>query len=435
MVTPNFGPYVSEAVTVANYEFQGEPVFTELAKSLAPIIGNTPLSELFPEENILERHVKIQQRFDGMDTIFPMVEMGKPDVVLSSGHGTMTERIVQPLYIRRSTFMSYGEINSKIKPGTFNERWNPAEQIQDVMSRMMREQALTWDVYRAMMLLGGINYTDPRTGVGAQVSARIPAQNLWHYNVTSGFRGRAEHSLFRNLVDSNVERPADAIGGVPWTHPDAAIVEGFMKFANWFFDTNKSKISAIYMGPEMRNVISMNNEVKLALGGYIPKFGAVAGDNNIGDGSGILIPNGGVMNRAMTGSIGLDGGGALASIAGVPIRTIETQYKDPVDGIVKRVIPKNKVVVVSETDSQGAREAPGRTQYCVSEESGGQPGVWTRTQTQTQIPAAPGMYVQMGNAGMPYLKYPYRVAHLTVCEVEDIENRMGVLGDLGFGMH
>ncbi|MBD2201557.1 major capsid protein [Calothrix sp. FACHB-1219] len=428
LATPNFGPYVSEQITVANHSLPGEPTFTELAKSIVPLVGNTPLTELFPEENILERHVVIEQNFQGIDTIFPMVEMGKPDVILSDNEGTMTRRVVQPLYIRRSTFISYGEINSRVRPGTLNERWSPAEQIQTKMTRMVNQHNQTWNIYRAMMLLGGINYTDPRTQVGAAVSSRIPAHNMWAYNVTSGFRGRAEHSLFRTLVDANVADPAASGAGVPWTEPDAAIIDCVTRFSNWFRDTNKVKLTAMYMGPELRDIISMNNEIKIAMGGWIPRFGVTAGQNTTAAGVGLLVPNGGVPMR--NGSITLDGEGKLATIAGIPIRIVDTIYKDPTDGLVKRIWPKNKIVFVAEQDSQGASEAPGRTQYCVSEESGGAPGLWTRVQTETQIPAAPGMYVQMGNAGMPYLKYPDRVAHMTVCTVDQIEQRLGVLGDL-----
>lgn len=427
----NFGPYASPTVTVANDSIPSEPIFTEMAKSLIPLVGRTALTEIFPEETIEERLVVIEQSFEGVDTIFPMVEMGKPDVVLSDNDGTRIRRYYQPLYIRRSMFVAHGEINSRVKPGTVNERWSPAEQIQEKMARMVRQHNLTWDIYRAMMLLGGINYTDPRTGVGAQVSAQIPAHNLFAYNVASGYRGRKEASLFRTIVDSNVADPG-AAAGIPWTHPDSAIVEGVQRFARWFKDTNKSDITAMYMSPELRDIIVMNNEIKLALGGLIPKFNAVAGDMTTSPtNNGLIIPAGGIPNVA--GRIGIGPKGDLLSIAGIPVRVVDTMYKDPVDGVVKRIWPKNKVVFVSGVDSQGVAEAAGRTQFCVSEESGGQPGVWTRIQTQTQVPAAPGMYVQMGNAGLPYIKYPYRIAHMTVASLDDINNRLGVIGDLSFG--
>jgi hypothetical protein len=121
------------------------------------------------------------------------------------------------------------------------------------------------------------------------------------------------------------------------------------------------------------------------------------------------------------------------AIAGIPIKTIETHYRDPQDGVKKFLMPRNKVIFVSETDTQGNYEAPGRTQFCVSEEMGGEPGLWMREQRQTVIPAAPGITIQMGNSGLPYLLYPHRVAHMTVANIADINVRLGVVGDLGYG--
>lgn len=420
---PNFGPYVSPWVFVGNDARPGEPVFTDLAKSFMPLEGLTPLTELFPEENILERLVLIEQKFQSVDTIFPLVEMGKPDIVLGHGYGTTRQFYVQPLYIRRSAFISYGEINTKLRPGTMNERWSPQEQISMVIQGMVREHNLTWNIYRAMMLLGGISYTDPRTGIAANVSAQIPSQNYWHYAAVEGYRGRNEANLFRTLVEYN--DPAPATAGVPWTHPDADLVTCVQRFKRWFLETNKRRITAMYMAPELREVLASNNQIKMITGGLLGVLEAnpkqVSADANI-------VPKGAEPSYNI--GVGPDG---LTAIAGVPIRTVDTLFKDPVDGIFKRIWPKNKIVFVAEEDINGGREAIGRTQFCVSEESGGQPGLWTRTQTETQIPAAPGMYCQMGNAGMPYLKYPYAVAHMTVGEIGQINNRLGVLGDLQFG--
>jgi hypothetical protein len=430
---PNFGGYVSPWLTTSNDANPGEPIYTELAKSFMPLEGRTPLSELFPDEEISERIVKIEQKFQAGDTIFPLVEMGKPDVVLGHNYGTTRSFFVQPLYIRRSTFISYGEINTKLKPGTLNDKWSPQEQIAMITQGMVREHNLTWDVFRAMMLLGGIQYTDPRTGVPARVAANIPAHNVWHYGVTSGYRGRNESNLFRGLIDYNTPQPSTA--GIPWTDPDADIVGCVQKFARWFKETNKAKITGMYMSPELREVIATNNEIKLQTGGLIAKMGAVTGDKKVyeaGLGGGGYMVDGNVLDRMMVGAIGIGPDGVIA-LAGIPIYTVETMYRDPVDGIYKRVWPKNKVVFVATTDVNGGSEPIGRTQFCVSEESGGAPGLWTRTQDQTQIPAAPGMYMQMGNAGMPYLKYPYRVAHMTVATVDDINTRLGVLGDIQFG--
>ena len=74
---PNFGPYVSPWVTVSSDNNPGEAVFMELAAALQMTEPPTPLTEIFPEETIEQRIVVIEQRFEGTDTIFPLVEPGR----------------------------------------------------------------------------------------------------------------------------------------------------------------------------------------------------------------------------------------------------------------------------------------------------------------------------------------------------------------------
>ncbi len=428
----SFSPLTTAPVVVANDNLTGEPIFTQLAKSIVPQLGQTGVSEIFPDETIEERVVRIEQHFEPTDTIFPVVEPGKPDLFLNDEEGFRTIRYVQPLYIRRSFTISHAEINYRIKPGTINERWNPGEQIQRKMTRVLKQQRLTWDVFRIMTLLGGINYTDSRTGVPVKAPAQIPIHNIWNYNVTSGYRGRNEASFFRSVIDTNAQE-APTSAGVPFTHPDAAIVDFFLRFSRWFSETNKCKITKAYIGPELRDVIVNNNEIKLSLGGYIPKWNVATGDRSPGPEGGLLVPSGGVGNRSLTGAISLGNNGDLLAIAGIPVMVVDLEFKDPVDGVIKRLWPKNKIVFVSEQDNDGTREMPGRTQYCISENSGGRPGLWTRTENETRIPAAPGMAVQIGNAGMPYLVYPHRVAHVNVATPQQINDRIGVPGDVYWG--
>ena len=432
---PNFDGYVSPYAITGNDANPGEPSLTELAKSFQPITARTSLSEMFPDENISERLVYVEQEFGTTDTIFPIVRMGQPDVVLGGNYGTRRGRFFQPLYIRRSAFIAYGEINSKIKPGTVNERWSPEEQIAREVEGMVREHNLTWDVWRASMLLGGINYTDPRTGYGATVNAQIPARNFFSYEATQGYRGRNEAELFRLMTEYN--SPTQVSKGVPWTHPDIDLVHCVQRLVRWFKETNKGVITKMYMHPELKEILMDNNQVKMITGGLLGgpykarPFGYASDPSNPStpQKSNIIGKDEFNLDGYSLG-IGSDG---LTAIAGIPIETVDTVYKDPVDGINKSIWPKNKVVFVATRTTNGEAIQVGRTQYCVSEESGGAPGMWTRRQTETQIPAAPGMYIQMGNAGMPYLRFPYMVAHMTVGTVQEINNRIGLLGDLHFG--
>jgi hypothetical protein len=429
---PNFGPLVTDSVIVDNNYFGNELTFYELAKSIEPLVGITPLKDIFPEETIEAKQVEISESYEPIGTTLPAVEMGKPDVFLGQSGKQFAKKNVQPLHIRGSFFVSHGEINSKVKPGTTNDRWSPAEQIQEKVTQFMVAHNLTWEIYRTWMLLGGINYTDTRTEYTINAPANIPAINLWNYQVKSGYQGRAEHALFRTVVDSNTADPGSAPAGIPWTEPDADIINCVKRLNSWYKQQYKAPLTRMFMTAELRDVISMSTQVALSLGnGFLPKLGATAGQN----GSTVsyqptVIPAGGVINGL---SLGEDG--EIVAIAGIPITIIDTGFKDPSDGIYKRVWPKNKVVFVSEVNSDGAKQAPGRTQFCISEEKDGAPGLWTRVVTDVPPPSAPGYIFQIGNAGLPYFKYPRQILHMTVCSVEDIQKRLVVLGDFGLGVY
>lgn len=415
----NFSPYISPWVHTKTGGIAGERVYTELARSFIPLVGQTSLTEIFPEEVIPERIVMIQRSFEAAAGIFPLVDWGKPDVVLGTGNtGNMATMTVQPLVMRRTAAISYGELGIRVRPGTSNEPYSPQEQINKIIEEMVREHNLTWDVYRAMMLLGGISYTDPHTGSSIKVEAQIPAHNIWSYTTASGYKGRPDNLLFKSMLDSNTVDSTSA--GTPWTDPNADILATVMNFSAWFKTTNKSRVTAIYMSPHLAHVLGSNNQVKMSRGGTI--FG-VTSQPIVRE-----TPDSSIQGMFQMGQEG------LAGIAGIPIRVVETSYRDPVTNIYKLAWPLDRVVFVSEVGPNGEREYPGRTQFCVSEEAGNTPGLWVRTVNNTQPPAPPGMYIQMGNAGMPYLRNPFSVAHMRVASVNDITKRMGVVGDMGFGL-
>lgn len=413
----NFGPYISPWITTGTTEAQWGRVFTELAESYIPILSNTPLTELFPIETIEAQTVVVRQTMEPNHTIFPIVLPCKPDVLVGPNYGRERMFYVQPLFIRQSTSLCYGEINNRVR--NCNDPYPTGEQIQKMIATMVMEHNLTWDVFRARMLLGGIRYTDPRTGVFTDVASNIPAYNLFSYNVTAGIGGRNESRVFRSFEDTNSINPTNV--GVSWADPYSDFVYTVHAIQNWFKTTHKSNLTAIYMSPEMRAVLSSNNITRWSMGQmiiYQNRVGLNIEDN---------VTNGQYSSMLQMGSDGM-----LSAIAGLQIKTVDTQYIDPVDGINKRVWPKNKVVFVSDQSPTGEKQAPGRTQFCIGESPDGKPGIWSRTNMETHIPAAPGMYLQMGNAGMPYLTYPYRVVHVNVASLEDINNRLSLQGDLNF---
>ena len=60
----NYDGNITPFAITGNTENPGEPSLTELAKSFQPIVAQTSLSEVFPDENIGERHVYIQQEMN-----------------------------------------------------------------------------------------------------------------------------------------------------------------------------------------------------------------------------------------------------------------------------------------------------------------------------------------------------------------------------------
>ena len=429
--SPNLQALISSPYLVDNTTFPREPVYTELARSILAKLPATPLSAVFPDETIAERIVIAEHVIEGVNTIFPVVEWGAPDLFVDDDGYTVYRQSYQPLPIRQSMYMSYAQLNNTVREGTTNERATAAEQIEKKLTRQMQKHQLTWNVFQAAMMLGGINYTDPRSGVRVKAPAYIPARNFFNFNTTQGYRGRNEARLFRNLIDLNAGGTPSS--GVPITDPQFALSNFVRRLNRWFKDTNKSDITDMYVGPEMRDVILMSEEARLAQGGIIPRLGAVFGDSTIDSND-----SGGSFGPLPPGGLGTGMGlvlgtrGDIVSIAGVNFHVVDTIYKDPVDGVEKRVWPKNKIVAVSFRDSDGNVEAPGRTQYCSSENSIDSPGLWTRTVTDVPPPAAPGIVVQMGNAGLPYFKFPYRVCHVTPCTVEQINERLGIQGELFF---
>lgn len=429
---PNFGAYVSPWVTTSAEDNPSEPYLLELAEAYVATENQTRLLEIFPEETIEQRLVGIQQSFSATNTIFPLVEPGQPDVFTEGAGGTVVTRWFQPLYIRASASFSPAKINYLAKPGT-NTRQSPQEYIDRELQRMALEHNLTWDVFRAMMLLGGINYTDPRTGVKAQVGSQIPAWNLLRWDVNNGYRGRNEANIFRSMIDQYGEGFSTE-PGVPWAHPDADIAGTIRRLKRFFKVQNKSEITDAFVHPDLWEIINQSTQVRLAQGGILPRWDVEVGDRIPNDSGVTYFPNSG-FDQITSRSLQLNAAGEVEAIAGVRFHTLETKFKDPVDGVWKGVMPKNKVVFVSMQDPNGRAEAPGRTQFCISENLDDRPGLWVRTWDMAPPPQAPVRLVQMGNAGMPYLKYPHRVCHLTVASVDAINERIGLQGDDQFGMY
>ncbi|MFM6402261.1 MAG: hypothetical protein ACKPFF_36745, partial [Planktothrix sp.] len=266
-VNANFSPLNGPFTPSSSDMYPGEPIYTEVAKSFINIMGRTPLTELFPEEVIKERLVIIEVEHEAYPSLMPIVEWNKPDVITGSNPNRKSIRPVQPLVVRESKFISHAELNVRLRPGSMNEFWNPEEQIAEIIKKMVESHNLTFDVFRGMMLMGGINLADTRTATSVNVSANIPRHNIWDYTITEGYRARNESSLFLKIHDMN--EPNALSQGTPWTDPNSDILGMVQKFSRWFAQTNKSRITAMYMSADLAHIISFNNQVKLYAGGTL----------------------------------------------------------------------------------------------------------------------------------------------------------------------
>lgn len=422
----NFGPLVTDKVIIDSDYYGGELSITELAESLLPEIPKSNISALFPDDTVEATMIRIQQYHTPTGTILPFVQRGMPDTFLSQSGNMMSEWLVQPFYMRASFYVSHGEINSKVKPGTTNQKWGAAEQIAQKVKEFMTAHEKTWDVVRTYMLCGSFDFLDPRTNHRVTIPSNIPDWNLFAYNVTSGYKGRQDHAMFRTIIDSNVADPGSAVNGVPWTNPDAAIVECVLFLAQQYQLRYKRRLTKMFVHPEMMMVLAKNRQVRNAMSSsWLPKFNTQAGDNELTVQSVTLDK--GVLGF---GSVGVDANGNVNRIGSIQVEVLDETFKDPRDGTFHGILPKNKVIFVSD---EGA--APGKTVRCISEEYGGKPGLWTRTSENVPPPNAPGYAFQIGDAGMVYLKYPESVVHMTVCEVEDIQKSLVILGDSFWGMY
>lgn len=410
----NFFGTSTAPTIVGNSRFTPELKLLKLAQEYAANPDNRHLLEIFPVQVEAERMVTIMRKKSSLPTLTPSVELGKNDIVTSMAEEAYETFAVTPIHLRETRVMNHGYMNNRVAPGTMNQRWLPEEQIARNVEELVKKINLTWDIFRAETLQGGINYTDVRTNTVTRQLSHIPGINFWDYSVTDGIRGRADANAFRNIVNSN----EDIInGGVAWTDPNADLIQTVRTISHWQAMTHKARLTRMYMHPELMHVLASNNQVKASNGSII--LNAPLGANPV-------VPQGansiGMGAEFITDSMG------LRSIAGVNIYPLFSNYRDPESGAPKTVLNKNKVIYVCEQDYNGITQSPGYTKLTYSEASnGGEPGMWLRYQEDPPAPAAPGITVQIGVSGMPVLMYPDRVGNMKIAEIENVDARIGVV--------
>jgi len=334
----------------------GTTTLTKLAYTFEQFPGD-PIAKFFPVETTMNSSITIERVREGVG-VAPLVEPGQTDVLTDSAQ---VERMqVFPAYMRESDFIPQQVINDLRKVGTLNEK-EGKEFVAKRIQRLTNRSNHLFSVLRAQMLLGGINYVDPRTKKGLNVSANIPASNALDLSALAVTR-----------------HWSDQVNSTP--------VKDLIQFRRRIMNIAKVEPRYIIMNSDMQTILENNAEI---LRRQEVSF---------------LSQTGFVTYRE----------GKLVQIAGMEIITYDHIYQDPVTKQVKKLWPTNKVVILTGSHPDYPGAVIGRDIRCVGEDPMGRPGIWVRTGPDQQPPSAPGRTVQLGNAGLPYLIYPDWIGILTV---------------------
>ncbi len=342
-------------VGVGDLASLGTTVLTKLAQVFEQFPGD-PIADFFVDETTQNTSITIERVRDGVG-IAPLVEPGQVDVFTDN---SQTDRMqVFPAYSRESDFVPMNVVNDLRKVGTLNEK-EGKEFIARRIRRMTNRNQHLYAVLRAQLLLGGINYRDPRTKKGINVSANIPASNLV------------------NLLALGLPGWSDRVNSTP--------VTTLKNFRRRIWNVAKVEPKYILMTSDLQEILENNAEIlKRQEVSFLSQTGFVTFTD-----------------------------GKLTKIAGLEVICIDHVWQDPVTGAVKKIWPINKVVIVAKEHPIQKSEKLGYTQYCIGEDPMGRSGLWVRSAPDSPAPAAPGRSMQMGNAGLPYFVYPEWIGILTV---------------------
>lgn len=429
----------------------GFTVLTELAQAFENF-GST-VGQFLPGRTVPNHSVKIERIKNGAG-MAPIVDPKKPDTFAD-------QRIVEtqdstPAFSRESDQIDQNTINNLRQPGTLNEKYGK-QLVADTVKRLVARSDLLFDFLRSQMLLGGINYTDPRTNQTLNVSAGIPATHMvnaatgwgnlanakpiddledWKALIRNDGKVSPSHILMTSDTRSKLARNAQVIA-----RGESARDTGFVVFANGELtriagleivvqDTVYEELAPASVPTATVTItdasIGAGDTCGLAIGGIATgDFTAQAGDTkeiiainlaNFINGNPAmpvmatvagailtLTPKNPRVNASITvtktGNIDATITGAPIAIAGQGL--IKT---------VKKMIPDNKVAILSK---ENAGEPLGRTDFVIGEHPLGQPGIWSRAD-ETQPPNPPGVLLQVGRAGLPYVRYPDWIVVATI---------------------
>lgn len=443
-------PHIGEWQYTGDITALGSLSLTMLAKSFEEIdVGN--LDDMFPSTEIEERTIFIEQVIEGVG-IMPVVDRGIP-----SGNFVQPARTrsfwVSPLLARQDDFIEQDSINQLRQAGTINQQNPPQKIVRDRVQQMVNMHRRLIDKLRADVLLGGIDHYEPRTNKHVNVSTQIPDHNFFKYNgydqsktagteITSELQLRTKNASGDQTGALSVYAQTDLetamvprreaflfmdnegrYAGVPWTDRRCDVVRCLQLIKQYFWKTNKNKLQEIVMSSELMTVLHQNEYISQFMGGG----GVIVADSQ-------KVATNTANNGPFTSSmVTFNEMGELNSLAGLRIRVIDGYYRDPADGQVKNYWPNHKVALVAPRHHQDRNATLGMTHHCVGESPDGKPGLWMRTGPDQQPPSPPGRTMQMGDAMMPFAKYPHWISVVTVAPESAIREGLILDQDLSFG--
>lgn len=355
---------INPFVIVGDILSLGTTVMTDLAKYYEQFPVNPVIAACFPVRTTMDQTIMIERVIEGVG-IAPLVTPGKTDVLTDNAE--VQRMTVVPAFLRESDFITSNVVNNLRKVGTLNER-EGLEVIARRIQRLTNRMNAAWSVFQAQMLLGGINYTDPRTKTTLNVSANIPAGNLKAYNGASPFTGWSNQTTATPVTD-------------------------LINFRQYIYNQSKVKPTTMVMTSDLRTILQNNTEI---------------------------LKRQEVSFLSQTGYVTIKEG-ELTQIAGMDIECFDMVYQNPASPAQPtKVWPINKVVLLSKNHPVDKEQTVGRLTHCVGEDPAGRPGLWVRSGPDTQPPQAPGRSVQMGHSGLPFLVYPDWVGILTVDSVASL---------------
>jgi len=428
---------------VSPYQYIGDEYtfgslqLTMLARSFEQL-AVTSLQEFFPSRLINERTIVVEQIIEGVG-IMPIVRFGIP----SGGYleqNRVRSMTARPAVVREDDFIEQHFINQVRRVGTFNEAYRPEEFIQRRVQQLVARHSRTKDLFITKALLGGIKYTDPRTGVSIDVSSNIPAHNLFKYdgfNATvsdgtinvggSGLKANKALTNSKGRPEALMFKSTDARCAVPWTDNKADIIYCLRLIKEYLYKTNKNRPTDILISSDLLTIL-MENE-------YIKALSNVPGVVILNQPTSTVAGNANIAATANTPAsyITMGAGGEISSIAGLRIIAVDGLYRDPVDNVIKTYWPAHKVAIVSRSASGDPSATLGFTYHCSGEAPDGQPGMYMRTSAMSEPPAPPGRVMQLGDAFLPVVIYPHWISILDVCEPNELSNKFIIQSNLSYG--